>query len=231
MTIAADFRLGTKPAAAVTEEVIPGLVWGVRCSGADVRPVDERIDPPGPGEWIWLHFNLADVRAQKWLADCTLVARPGLERLLSKDDAQQLVPSGDCVAGVFFDLVHDFDRATEDFGLVRFVVSRPGPDHRAPAGPEFGGGGPPAYRGRPSLRLAGGSGDSDRRADRDHHRRDGRGTRDRDRFDRGHDPQGRRPRRSRSPRPRPADHGSRPPAAERASRTVPPGRRRPRPAA
>ena len=93
MTIAADFRLGTKPAATVTEEVIPGLVWGVRCSGVDAIPVDEELTPPGPGEWLWLHFNLADLRAQKWLAECTLVGRPGLERLLSKDDAQQLVPS------------------------------------------------------------------------------------------------------------------------------------------
>jgi zinc transporter len=123
MTIAADFRLGTKPAATVTEEVLPGLVWGVRCSGEDATPVDAEIAPPGPGEWLWLHFNLADLRAQKWLAECDLVGRPGLGRLLSKDDAQQLVPTGDCVAGVFFDLVHDFDRATEDFGLVRFVVA------------------------------------------------------------------------------------------------------------
>ena len=123
MTSAADFRLGTKPAATVTEEVLPGLVWGVRCSGTEARPVEEDFAPPGPGEWLWLHFNLADSRARKWLADSTLVARPGLERLLSTDDAQQLVPLGDCIAGVFFDLVHDFDRATEDFGLVRFVVT------------------------------------------------------------------------------------------------------------
>lgn len=123
MSIVADLRLGNKPAATVTEEVLPGLVWGVRCSGEDARPIDESVTPPGPGEWIWLHFNLADLRARTWLADCTMVGRPGLERLLSTDDAQQLVPSGDCVAGVFFDLVHDFDRATDDFGLVRFVLN------------------------------------------------------------------------------------------------------------
>ena len=81
------------------------------------------MTPPGPREWLWLHFNLADMRAQKWLAASTLVPKPGLERLTSKDDAQQLVPMGDCVAGVFFDLVHDFDRAIDDFGLVRFVLT------------------------------------------------------------------------------------------------------------
>jgi zinc transporter len=123
MTIAADFRLGTKPTAAVTEEVIPGLVWGVRCSGATAAPIDEDVAAPEPGEWLWLHFNLADMRAQKWLSACTLVPKPGLERLMSKDDAQQLVPLGECVAGVFFDLVHDFDRAIDDFGLVRFALT------------------------------------------------------------------------------------------------------------
>jgi len=123
MTLAADLRLGTKSAAAVTDEVIPGLVWGVRCSGADATPIDEDVTPPGPHEWLWLHFNLADMRAQKWLAASMLIPKPGIERLISKDDAQQLVPLGDCIAGVFFDLVHDFDRATDDFGLVRFVLT------------------------------------------------------------------------------------------------------------
>jgi zinc transporter len=123
MTIAADFRLGTKPAAAVPDEVLPGLVWGVCCAGGHVTPLDADAGLPPDGGWLWLHFNLADVRAQRWLADCTLVPKPGLERLLSKDDVQELVPLGDCVAGVFFDLAHDFDRATDDFGLVRFVLT------------------------------------------------------------------------------------------------------------
>jgi zinc transporter len=123
MTTAADFRLGTKPAAAVTEEIIPGLVWGIHCAGSVVNPVDEDIAPPEPGEWIWLHFNLADMRARTWLTECALVPRPGIARLLDADEVQQLAPAGDCVAGVFFDLVHDFDRTTEDFGLVRFATT------------------------------------------------------------------------------------------------------------
>ncbi|MCB1502975.1 MAG: cobalt transporter [Bauldia sp.] len=123
MTIAADLRLGTKPAAVVTEEIIPGLVWGIRCAGNAVRPVDGPIIGPGPGEWIWLHFNLADMRARAWLSECGLAPRPGIARLLDGDEVQQLAPAGDCVAGVFFDLVHDFDRATEEFGLVRFAAT------------------------------------------------------------------------------------------------------------
>ncbi len=122
MTLA-DLRLGTKPTGAVTEEVIPGLVWGVRCSGAAASRIADDLTAPGPGEWLWLHFNLADMRAQKWLSSSPLVAKPALERLLSKDDAQQLVPLSDCVAGVFFDLVHDFDRTIDDFGHVRFILT------------------------------------------------------------------------------------------------------------
>ena len=123
MNLSADLRLGARPDTAVTEEVVPGLVWGVRCSGASAVPVAEDVSPPAPGEWIWLHFNLADMRTQGWLAGCTLVPKPGIERLVSKDDVQQLVPLGEAVAGVVFDLVHDFDRATEEFGMVRFVLT------------------------------------------------------------------------------------------------------------
>ncbi len=123
MTTAAELRLGTKPTAPVTEEIIPGLVWGVRCAGVGVEPVGDDIEPPGDGQWLWLHFNLADMRSQAWLATSGLVPKAGIERLLSKDDAQQFLALGDCVAGAFFDLVHDFDRPTEEFGLVRFVLT------------------------------------------------------------------------------------------------------------
>jgi zinc transporter len=123
MMTLADFRLGAKPAATVTDEVIPGLVWGVRCSGAEAAPIDDEVAIPAAGEWLWLHFNLADMRARDWLAATTLVPKPAVERLLSTDDAQQLVPLQGCVAGVFFDLVHDFDRTVDEFGHVRFALT------------------------------------------------------------------------------------------------------------
>lgn len=123
MTVAADFRLGAKPTATVTDEVIPGLVWGVCCSGAEAAPIDADIAAPGPGEWLWLHFNLADMRTPAWLAATSLVPKPAVERLLSKDDTQQLVALGNCIAGVVFDLVHDFDRTIDEFGHFRFVLT------------------------------------------------------------------------------------------------------------
>jgi zinc transporter len=119
----ADFRLGAKPLAAVTEEVIPGLVWGVRCSGAEAAPIAEDLAEPGPGQWLWLHFNLADMRTPTWLAAATFLPKPAVERFLSNDDTQQVVPLGDCVAGVFFDLLHDFDRTIDEFGHFRFMLT------------------------------------------------------------------------------------------------------------
>jgi zinc transporter len=123
VAVEADFRLGAKPAAAVTEEVIPGLVWGVRCSGAAAAPIGEAVAGAAPGEWLWLHFNLADRRAPAWLAASALVPKPAMERLLSTDETQQIVPCGASVAGVFFDLLHDFDRTIDEFGHFRFVLT------------------------------------------------------------------------------------------------------------
>jgi zinc transporter len=122
MTVEVDFRLGVKPSARVTEEIVPGLVWGVRCCGSVATPIDE-IAEPKPDEWLWLHFNLTDNRAPKWLAATTLLPKPAIERLLSTDDTQQLVPLGDCVAGAFFDLLHDFDKTVDDFGQFRFALT------------------------------------------------------------------------------------------------------------
>ena len=181
MSLDADLRLGTKPAAAVTDEVVPGLVWGVRCRGQSAVRVTEELAPPAAGEWLWLHVNLADTRTEGWLAGCGLLPKAGIERLVSKDDVQQLVPLGDAVAGVFFDLVHDFDRASEEFGLVRFVLT----DRVLVTGRRRAMSSVEAVRRRIEAGHRYGSpvdlGGRHRRPDRPGHRRDGRRTRHGDR--------------------------------------------------
>jgi zinc transporter len=82
------------------------------------------VEEPEAGEWLWLHFNLADSRAVKWLAESGIVPKPAIERLLSNDDTQQIVPLGECIAGVFFDLLHHFDRAIDEIGHFRFVMTK-----------------------------------------------------------------------------------------------------------
>ena len=126
MTVAADFRLGTKPAAAVTDEVIPGSDLGRALLGRRGGAGRRSMLQPGPGEWLWLHFSLADMRTAKWLETSSPLIPEGRRSsaCLSKDDTQQIVPiSPTCVAGVFFDLLHDFDQTIDDFGHFHFALT------------------------------------------------------------------------------------------------------------
>jgi zinc transporter len=114
----------TATPAAPDSGVIPGLVWAFRIHAdgrAEPLDVDAPLDRSRDG-WLWLHFNLADARACRWLttADCPA---PALALLLSSDNYQQLHADDSCVYGVFADLVRDFDRPTGDIGHLRFVMT------------------------------------------------------------------------------------------------------------
>ena len=99
----------TTPAAPEQDSgVVPGLVWAFRIhadGSAEPLDVDAPLDRSRDG-WLWLHFNLADARACRWLtaSDCPA---PALALLLSSDTYQQLHAGDDCVYGVFADLVRD----------------------------------------------------------------------------------------------------------------------------
>jgi zinc transporter len=106
-------------------EVIPGLIWGFRFDPAgaaeeitDTGEVDSHRDG-----WVWLHFNLSDMRAKNWLGAAPVMPRIGLELFLSGDDSQRLTAGDECVRGIFFDLVHGFDRSNDEFGHLRFVMT------------------------------------------------------------------------------------------------------------
>ena len=43
---------------------------------------------------IWLHFNLADMRAQRWLAACPAIPRPAKDILLGNTNQMTLEPIG-----------------------------------------------------------------------------------------------------------------------------------------
>ncbi|MCB1487651.1 MAG: cobalt transporter [Bauldia sp.] len=118
-----DARAGTLVTPPEESGAIPGLVWGTFFDGREATVVDTEPRKPGPGQWLWLHFNLADMRARNWLSASVLLPKPAMDWLLGGDDTQQLVPLPDCVAGVFFDLIHDFDRTADDFGNVRFLLT------------------------------------------------------------------------------------------------------------
>ncbi|PZA09675.1 cobalt transporter [Rhodopseudomonas palustris] len=103
---------------------VPGLVWAFRIDAAGVaQPLPQEapfvFEPDG---WYWLHFNLADSRAQLWLSELVLPP-PARALLQSKDTYQQLHSVDGCVYGVIADLMRDIADATEDTGFLRFVMA------------------------------------------------------------------------------------------------------------
>lgn len=105
---------------------IPGLVWAFRIhadGNAEPLNVDGPIDLRGDG-LLWLHFNLADQRADQWLALADLdLPAAGKALLLSRDNFQQIHAADDSIYGVFSDLVRAIDRVTEETGYLHFVMT------------------------------------------------------------------------------------------------------------
>lgn len=78
---------------------------------------------PGPaGSPVWLHFNLADARACRWLAGCEWLPQPARDLLLDTDEHIHLGAAGPGFAGVIGDLHHDFDDDPEGLGVLRIYV-------------------------------------------------------------------------------------------------------------
>lgn len=105
---------------------IPGLVWAFRIhsdGSPESLPVDQPIAFSHHG-LLWLHFNLADVRAPQWLTPANLqVPSQARTLLLSKDTYQQFHTIDDCVYGVISDLLREVGEATEDTGYLRFIMT------------------------------------------------------------------------------------------------------------
>jgi zinc transporter len=78
---------------------------------------------PQEGEgFLWLHFNLTDVRACEWIARNGVVPAEAAHFLLGSDSRIRLDPLGDAIVGVLGDLHYDFDLDPEALGLVRFYA-------------------------------------------------------------------------------------------------------------
>jgi zinc transporter len=104
--------------------VVPGLVWAFRIRDdgtAEALPLDQAIDHHHDG-WIWLHLNLADLRAVAWVRAVNLPAAASV-LLLSRDTHQQLHAADGCIYGLFSDLVQGIEGCSEDIGHLRFVMT------------------------------------------------------------------------------------------------------------
>jgi zinc transporter len=112
---------GTDPRA----DTLPGLVAAFRFA-ADGSARELAVDAPIAEEadgWLWLHFNLADARACRFLrADATFPAA-ARDLLIAGDEHQQLNASGHCLYGVLPDLVCELDGVTEEIGFLHFAMT------------------------------------------------------------------------------------------------------------
>jgi len=103
---------------------VPGLVWAFRIHDdgtADALPIGEPIESRHDG-WVWLHLDLTDARVSPWLEALDL-SRSALGVLLSRDPHQQLHATDSCVYGAIADLVRQIDGATDEFSILRFIMT------------------------------------------------------------------------------------------------------------
>ena len=68
---------------------------------------------------IWLHFNLVDARARKWIAQCDRIPESAREVLLSDDARISLEIVDDGIVGVLGDLHYEFSDDPDELGLLR----------------------------------------------------------------------------------------------------------------
>lgn len=102
-----------------------GLICGFRFHpDGPPEPLNWGISEPGrcvDGS-AWLHFSLADVRAQKWIAACERIPPRGREVLLDTDSHIHMEPAGRGFAGVLGDLHYEFDADPDRVGVMRLYV-------------------------------------------------------------------------------------------------------------
>lgn len=107
-------------------EALPGLVWayGFDEEGRS-RPLTGATIAAAlaaTSGWVWLHFNLADVRAREWIDAHAPVPESARELLLDADDHLCLVAGDDALVGVFADFRRDFDQETRDITRLKFAL-------------------------------------------------------------------------------------------------------------
>ncbi|TXH36991.1 MAG: Mg2+/Co2+ transporter [Rhodospirillaceae bacterium] len=74
-----------------------------------------------PDHHIWLHFNLADMRARRWLEHCT-IPRAARDALLGNREQMLLEPAGSGLVGILGDLHHDFQDDSSKLGVLRLYL-------------------------------------------------------------------------------------------------------------
>jgi zinc transporter len=71
---------------------------------------------------IWLHFNLADLRAKRWIETCAAIPRAAKQILLGTSHQMMLEPIEHGLVGVLGDLHHEFDSDPSKIGVLRLYL-------------------------------------------------------------------------------------------------------------
>ena len=103
----------------------PRLVAAFRFAAdgsAQELTVDKPIENEADG-WLWLHFNLTDARACRFLRADPTFPTAARDLLIASDEHQQLNASSDCLYGVLPDLVCELDSITEEIGFLHFAMT------------------------------------------------------------------------------------------------------------
>lgn len=105
-------------------QALPGLVWAFRFEADGTA---EELAPGAPIEagrgWLWLHFNLADARACRYLKAELALPPAATELLTTPDPHQQFHGKCSCLYGVFTDLVRGLGGVTDEIGCLHFAMT------------------------------------------------------------------------------------------------------------
>ena len=109
-----------------------GLVCGY-LFGRDHQPLpieagaaQEWLDQPGhhEGEFIWLHFNLANAASEKWMKEHVVLAEEFYESLHEGQRSTRIELADNALIAVVNDVVHDFSFDPSDIATLWLSVDR-----------------------------------------------------------------------------------------------------------
>lgn len=108
------------------EATFPGLSFAYRFrDGAAERiaPENLRSTLAEPGGWVWLHFGLTEPGVRSWIEHEAPLPERAKAILLSEDEHLLLEPIEGGVAGVFADLLREFEGENRQLGRLRFALT------------------------------------------------------------------------------------------------------------
>ena len=114
------------PGVLFTPLAVSGLICGYRFQTGEAPKVLEPAEVPGAlagtEGWVWLHLNLTDRLARKWLSELTLLPEAARELFAASDEPLSLAAEDGVVHGVIADFQGELAEKTDTIGRLRFAL-------------------------------------------------------------------------------------------------------------